>query len=332
MKAMHRTAIISAIPEPITPFARTLYYASRGTKARLRARLQPTPVPADVAPVFIIGCGRSGTSILGEALAMHPRVSYIYEPYDLWAAIHPASDFLQLYSHGEHHCLLDARFATSKARIRFQRLMSPPPNFTLIEKSPINALRIGFLEAIVSDARFVHIVRDGVSVARSIERMAAATRKLAFRPPLNNWWGVGGAKWTALTRDGMAASYYPDEVSQLTSDAQRGAYEWLLSTREVNAWRARLGKRLIELRLDDLISDPRTVIKSVIGGLGLSLASEGWLDEAAMKIHPGTNDYGTEMALPDQMLADFNKFQESYNFKGKAIEIPEPKVLGLPGE
>ena len=113
------------------------------------------------------------------------------------------------------------------------------------------------------------------------------------------------------------------EVSQLTSDAQRGAYEWLLSTREVNAWRARLGKRLIEPRLDDLISDPRTVIKSVIDGLGLSLASEEWLDEATMKIHPGTTDYGTEVALPDQMLADFNELQESYNFKGKAIEITQ---------
>ena len=113
------------------------------------------------------------------------------------------------------------------------------------------------------------------------------------------------------------------EVSQLTSDAQRGAYEWLLSTREVNAWRARLGKRLIEPRLDDLISDPRTVIKSVIDGLGLSLASEELLDEATMKIHPGTTDYGTEVALPDQMLADFNELQESYNFKGKAIEITQ---------
>ena len=102
-------------------------------------------------------------------------------------------------------------------------------------------------------------------------------------------------------------------------------------SREVNAWRARLGKRLIELRLDDLISDPRTVIKSVIDGLGLSLASEEWLDEATMKIHPGTNDYGTEVALPDQMLADFNELQESYNFKGRAIEIPESKMQGLPG-
>jgi hypothetical protein len=321
MTFIGRTAIISAIPEPITPLARTFYYVSRGTKARLRARLKPTPAPADTAPVFIIGCGRSGTSILGEVLAMHPRVSYIYEPYDLWTAIQPASDFLRLYSRGEHHCLLDTRFATSKARMRFQRLMSPPPGFTLIEKSPINTLRLGFLEAIAPGARFVHIVRDGVSVARSIEQMAAATRKLAFRPPLNNWWGVGGTKWAVLAQDGMAAGYYPGEVPQLTSDAQRGAYEWLLSTREVNAWRARLGERLIELRLDDLINDPKTIVKSVIDGLGLPLASEEWLDEAVMKIHPVPNDYGTEVTLPDQMLADFNEFQESYDFKGRAVEI-----------
>jgi hypothetical protein len=106
-----------------------------------------------------------------------------------------------------------------------------------------------------------------------------------------------------------------------------GSYQ----TCEVNAWRAHLGKRLIELRLDDLISDPRAVIKSVIDGIGLSLAGEEWLDEATMKIHPGTNDYGTEVALPDQMLADFNEFQESYNFKGRAIEVPESKVQGLSG-
>ena len=192
---------------------------------------------------------------------MHPRVKYIYEPYDLWAAIHPATDFLQLYSRDEHHCLLDAGSATSLARSRFQRLMSSPPDFTLVEKSPVNALRIGFLDAIAPSARFVHIIRDGVDVACSIERIAANTRRLAFRPSLNNWWGVGSMKWAALEFDGIAAGHYPDEVSQLTTDAQRGAYEWLLSLHEVNAWRGRLGSRLIELRLDDLINesekDPR---------------------------------------------------------------------------
>lgn len=102
-------------------------------------------------------------------------------------------------------------------------------------KSPINALRLGFLDVIAPSARFVHIVRDGIEVARSIERMASATRSMAFRPPLNNWWGINDSKWTAIVHDGTAAGYYPDEVSQLTTDEYRGAYEWMLSVREIDA-------------------------------------------------------------------------------------------------
>ena len=30
-------------------------------------------------PVFLVGCARSGTSILGEALAEHSRVAYLFE-------------------------------------------------------------------------------------------------------------------------------------------------------------------------------------------------------------------------------------------------------------
>lgn len=319
----YRTDRASSILEPIKPLARTLYYTAHATRAKLQVRLKPTPAatPDDIAPIFIIGCGRSGTTLLGRLFAMHPKVSYIYEPYDLWTAIHPVTDFLQLYSRGEHHCMLDARSATSTARSRFRRLMAPPPGFTLVEKSPLNALRIGFLEAIAPGARYVHIVRDGVDVAHSIERMAGVTRTMAFRPPLNDWWGVGNVKWTALQQDGRAAGYYPDEVHQLITETQRGAYEWLLSMREVNAWRAHLGPRLIELRLDDLIGDPRKTLKSVIDAMSLSLPDEEWLDQAIVKVRQVTNDYGTKMLLPGQMQADFNNFQESYDFKGRATSV-----------
>ncbi len=322
MKSTYRTALISAIPAAAAPLARTLYYRSLGTRARLRLKLRSTSAPGGGAPIFIIGCGRSGTSILGRVLAMHPRVQYIYEPYDLWAAIHPVTDFLQLYSHDEPRCLLDARSATSETSSRFQRLMSPPPGFTLVEKSPINALRIGFLDAVAPGARFVHIVRDGVDVAHSIERIAATARRLAFRPPLNNWWGVGNMKWIALERDGIAARYYSDDVSRLITDAQRGAYEWLLSQHQVNAWRAHLGMRLVELRLDDLVNDPRATLVSVIDGAGLPHPGEEWLDRAIHEVRPVTSDYGTELTLPAQMRADFNKFQELYDFKGRAGPLP----------
>ena len=142
------------------------------------------------APIFIIGCGRSGTTLLGELLAGHPEFSYRYEPYHLWAAVDPITDFLHLYSRGEYHCLLDASSVTPTARLRFRRLISAPSGLTLVEKSPHNALRIGYLDALVPGARFIHIVRDGIDAARSIEKVARVNRRMAFRPSLNEWWGV----------------------------------------------------------------------------------------------------------------------------------------------
>jgi hypothetical protein len=304
-------------PERIRFLARTPFYAARGARARVLARVRVKSTRNVRAPIFIIGCGRSGTTLLGELFAAHPAVSYRYEPYHLWAALEPATDFLQLYSRGEHHCLLGADSVTARAQRRFTRLMSARPGFTFVEKSPINALRIGYLDAVAPEARFVHIVRDGIDVTHSIERMAAVTRRMVFRPPLNEWWGVGEAKWTALVRDGRAAGYYPDEVCQLTTDAQRGAYEWLLSLREVEGWRARLGSRFVELRYQDLIDDPRTTLQAVMDSVRLS-CPDSWLEQAAAKVSPASNSNGKVLALPDQMCEDFNRLQANFRFKGRA--------------
>jgi len=151
---------------------------------------------------------------------------------------------------------------------------------------------------------------------------------VAFRPPLNNWWGVGNVKWTALAQEGAAAGYYASEVSRLTTDAERGAYEWLVSLREVDRWRARLGTRLIELRLDDLIDDPRGTLASVITATGLTLADEKWLDQAAEKVHPMKNNYDPGLILPGQMCADFNEWQEHYRFAGRASALEDSAVPG----
>lgn len=320
MRTTYRANFLPFIPEPVRPLVRTTFYSIQGARAEARARLTPKAFTDTFTPVFIIGCGRSGTTLLGDIFAMHPRVKYIYEPYDLWAAVHPATDFLQLYKHGEHHCMLDADAVTRETRIRFQRLMKPWRSFTLVEKTPINALRLGFLDAIAPSARFVHIIRDGIEVARSIERIASVTWPMAFRPPMNEWWGINDAKWTALVQDGRAAGYYFDEISQLTTDEQRGAYEWVLSMCEIDSWRSRLGSRLIELRLEDLISEPRKMLKSVVDGLELSFSDELWLDRATKMVRPMSNGYKTDLTLPSRMLADFNKFQERYGFKGRATQ------------
>jgi hypothetical protein len=320
MRTTYRANFLPFIPEPLIPLVRTTFYSIQGARAETRARLTPKAFTDTFTPVFIIGSGRSGTTLLGDIFAMHPTIKYIYEPYDLWAAVHPATDFLQLYKRGEHHCMLDADAVTRETRIRFQRLMKPRRSFTLVEKTPINALRLGFLDAIAPNARFVHIMRDGIEVARSIERIASETWPMAFRPAMNVWWGINDAKWTALVQDGRAAGYYPDEVSQLNTDEQRGAYEWVLSMREIDRWRSRLGARLIELRLEDLISEPKKVLKSVVDRLELSLSDEPWLDRASKMVRPMSNNYKTELSLPRRMLADFNELQERNDFKGRATQ------------
>lgn len=195
--------------------------------------------------------------------------------------------------------------------------MFPPSGLTLVEKSPINAFRIGYLDAMAPEARFVHIVRDGVDVAHSIERMAAVTRRMAFRAPLNEWWGVGDAKWAALERDGREAGYYSNELNWLTRDIQRGAYEWLVSMHEVEHWRSGLGARFVELRYQDLIADPRGTLQAIMNSVRLS-CPQRWLEQAAAKVNQSSKPQGGHLPLPQQMCAGFNGFQASFGFTGRA--------------
>src|SRR5205807_1050578 len=44
------------------------------------------------SPVFILGCGRSGTTILGNLLAQHPSVTYLHEHRPLWTSAYPETD------------------------------------------------------------------------------------------------------------------------------------------------------------------------------------------------------------------------------------------------
>jgi len=269
--------------------------------------------------IFVIGCGRSGTTLLGELLGAHPSIRYLHEPYDAWAAIDPETDALQVYSRGEHHCLLDGSRVTATVHRRFQALMSQPPGITLVEKSPHNTFRIGYLNVLAPEAKFVHIARDGIDVAHSIAKIALNETKIAFRPNLNWWWGLGHSKWHALAADGKAANYYAPEVPDLESHAQRGAYEWLVCQLEVDKWRERLGPRLVEVTYQSLTDDPATTLRAIAGAVGLSCPGE-WLTEVTGRVR-SAGSRTDPLTLPAHMCSDFNGLQADYGFRGRAVPM-----------
>lgn len=148
------------------------------------------PFPGVTRPIFIIGCGRSGTTILGRALSKHKNITYLNEPHHLWFSAYPETDFWtpKAHSRGGKLLLTKADFSHRKSKklsrlFKFETFIQRGP--VLVEKLPINNFRLEFIRCIFPDARFIHIYRNGLEVARSIE-------KLSNR---GEWFGANAYKW-----------------------------------------------------------------------------------------------------------------------------------------
>jgi hypothetical protein len=316
------------IPAFAKPLARTLKL--RWLKHQTE-RLAQIPVDAERAehpdlppPAFIFACGRSGTTILGKVFSLHPEVCYLREPYHRWAAIDPTLDVTNLHVRTPPRLWWDASDATDRIRARFARLILGERERTsqrvLIEKTPHNIYRIGLLEALTAGrARYVHIVRDGIDVARSIDRLAAnQPYKMAGRADYNQWWGANDLKWRRLAAEGPGRGHFTDEhVTQLTTHAQRGAYEWLTSLSEADRWRPVLTDRLLEITYPELTADPTGTLNRIAAHVGAS-APQSWLDAVVPMVSSERRNEGAPLPLPDAMARAFDTFQERYGFPGRA--------------
>ena len=106
-------------------------------------------------PIMVIGAARSGTTVLGNMLGSHPDLALLVEPRLTWQFGNESrTDFLR----AEH----------AKPRIRahirakFAEFGHSAGGRRIVEKTPSNSVRMGFVEAIFPDCRFVHIIRNGL--------------------------------------------------------------------------------------------------------------------------------------------------------------------------
>jgi hypothetical protein len=267
---------------------------------------------------FIIGCGRSGTTVLGRLLSEHPHIGYHYEPYHLWAAVDCSTDVLNLYHKGEARLMLAASDVSPDTQTRFNRLIRNPKRDRLtIEKTPLNAFRIGYIDALAPGSKFIHIVRDGIDVTNSIAHLAQENSyKIAGLPALNQWWGIDYSKWKALAKDGARAGYYPKAIAKLAEHSDKGAYEWLVSLKEVDRWRQSLGARLYELNYNEFTRNPSVKLQELCQFLELD-AVQPWLSSATQTVRIAKSSKNT-LQLPAAMCDDFNAYQARYHFSGRA--------------
>lgn len=116
-----------------------------------------------MALICVIGLPRSGTTLLGRSLAALPGAQYHEEPNPMWR-------FKNFRRFG--HEQFDANDATPDVRSYIRSFLLPmgqePGCNFVIEKTPANCIRCGFVEAVVPEARFIFITRNGHDIRRSM--------------------------------------------------------------------------------------------------------------------------------------------------------------------
>ena len=122
--------------------------------------------------VFIVGSERSGTTILGEILNLHPDISQWYEPYFVW------DKYFRNKSHDER-TEEDATPEIIKQIYKdFEIFRKKNKCPVIVDKSPRNSLKIPFIQKIFPNARFIHLLRDGRDVTLSINKEWIRRKKI----------------------------------------------------------------------------------------------------------------------------------------------------------
>ena len=214
-------------------------------------------------PVFIVGCGRSGTTVLGQLLGGYSDVAYLHEPREIWS-IEPRTDIWSAKASERGGSLrLGADDARPETAARIARAFAAEVRIRgarrLVEKLPVNSFRIGFIDGLLPDALFIHVIRNGLEVARSIGRLAQG----------GAWFGHGDYKWRLLAAEAEIAGL-GRLVELCGSQELRGLLEWRLSIGAARGALAQLAKhRRLELRYEHLTDAPEATCARLEAFIGL---------------------------------------------------------------
>ncbi len=214
-------------------------------------------------PVYILGTGRSGTTILGVLFHMHRQCGFLNEPKAMWHAIYPHEDLVGSYSRGEVRYRLEEADATPEvmetARRLFGFYLFQTGARRVVDKYPEMIFRIPFLRAIFPDARLVFLARNGLDTLRSIASWSG-THTSQVETETHDWWGVDNRKWKLMVEQVAAQdkllSPHIEVISTFTRHEDMAAVEWILTMREGLRWMESLSGAVHLVRYEELVRDP----------------------------------------------------------------------------
>jgi hypothetical protein len=255
--------------------------------------------------VFVIGCYNSGTTLLKDLLAQHPRIGALPgEGVKFTDALPRPEEFgwQRLWCRCVEKVRLEPGPQQEERVRRIKRqwsILYPRGRPNLLEKSIANAARTPFLQEHFQPAYFVYMVRNGYAVAEGIRRKSTP------------------AKW----HNPLYQDRYPIEVC---------AEQWRESDQLVEEDRPRL-ERFLQVYYEEFTANPSTTARRITDFLGLEPLPEE-LFGRRWKVH------GVESAIRNmngQSVARLSRgeVESIYRVAGERLEKhgyrrPELKGMG----
>lgn len=238
-------------------------------------------------PVFVLGTGRSGTTILGIVLSMHREVGFLNEPKALWHAIHSGEDLIGSYSRGQARYRLSAADADLAAKQSAEKLFAAYLAATfssrVVDKYPELIFRVPFVKALFPDAKFLFLVRNGWDTCHSIEGWSARLGEQVGAES-HDWWGVDRRKWNLLVE--QIVPEHPDlavhavAMRNWTRQTDMAAVEWIVTMREGLRLMREYPADVMRVDYEDLCRSQRQKMQEIAAFLDLSPDDEPFLDYA----------------------------------------------------
>lgn len=258
-------------------------------------------------PVFVLGTGRSGTTILGKVLGMHKAMLFLNEPKALWHSACDVDDVMGNYQLGEASYTLEAEHADEATAKRIRKLYSYSLLVTgsgrVLDKYPEMIFRVPFVKAVFPDAKLLFLIRNGYDALRSIATWSdRAGRQTA--QGVEDWWGLDHRKWKLLVRDVVAKDEAladrTEAIVGLTRHEDMAAVEWAVTMRAGLKLMESQPEAMHPVRYEALCREPGEVLRGVCDYCGLA-EDPVFLEYAKRTLSPVPARPATEL---DPLIAD----------------------------